>query len=188
MLYPIILCFIDDLFKSLYIGKLQIEGGSNVNIIHGGPEKDHFVLQASCFFLFGAGVFGNCFSTFAYCMLGQFARQEESHSSLDLPGGDRGTFVVVCQSRCLGGDTLENIVDKAIHDTHRFAGDAGVGVHLFEYFVNVDSVALLPPPLFLLVSLADVLLGLTGFLHSFPTYFRWHIFVSECKSLERKNR
>ena len=54
-------------------------------------------------------------------MLGQFTGQEQADSRLDFSAGDRGSLVVVSQSGCLGSDSLENVVDKAVHDGHGLA-------------------------------------------------------------------
>ena len=50
-----------------------------------------------------------------------------------------------------GGDALEDVVHKRVHDAHGFAGDASVRVNLFQHFVDVDGIAFLSlsPPLFL---------------------------------------
>jgi len=32
-----------------------------------------------------------------------------------------------------GGNTFENIVDKAVKDSHRLIGDTSIGVHLLEH-------------------------------------------------------
>ena len=113
----------------------------------------------------GARVLGDGLGAFADCVLGQLAGQQEPHGCLHLPGRDRGPLVVVGESRRLGGDALEDVVHERVHDGHRLTGDAGVRVDLFEHFVDVDGVALLPLVLLLLlVRLGDVLLGLTGFL------------------------
>ena len=108
-------------------------------------------------------------------MLGEFTRKKEPDCGLDFPRGDGRPLVVVGQTRRLGGDALEEVVDEAVHDAHGFAGDSGVGVHLLQDFVDVDSVTLLPlvPPLGL-VPLADVLYGLAGFLHCLATCFGCH--------------
>ena len=52
---------------------------------------------------------------------------------MDLPGGDGGPLVVVGQFGSLGSDTLEEIIHKGVHDAHRFGGDTGVGVDLFQH-------------------------------------------------------
>lgn len=33
---------------------------------------------------------------------------------------------------CLSGDTLKDIVHKAVENSHCFVGDTGIGVHLLE--------------------------------------------------------
>ena len=56
--------------------------------------------------------------------------------------------------RGFGRDVFKDIVDKRVHDTHGFAGDTGVGVHLFRHFVDIDRIALL--------SLASLLFSCQG--------------------------
>ena len=93
---------------------------------------------------------------------------------MDLPRRDCRAFVVVSQPRSLRRNALENVVDEAVHNAHSLAGDASIGVHLLQHLIDVNSVALLPLPLFLLIGLVDVLLSLTGFLHGFTTDFWRH--------------
>ena len=106
-------------------------------------------------------------------MFGQLTREQETDCSLDLPAGDGGALVVVGQSGSLGSDSLKDIVDKAVHDRHGFAADAGVRVHLLQHLVDVDGIAFLSPPLALLVTSADGL-SLTRLLGAFGTDFGWH--------------
>ena len=51
-------------------------------------------------------------------MLGQFTGQQESDGGLDLTAGDGGLLVVVGQAGSLSGDSLEDVVDEAVHDGH----------------------------------------------------------------------
>lgn len=93
-------------------------------------------------------------------MLGQLSGEEQTDGRLDFPAGDGAALVVVGQARGFGGNALEDVVDKAVHDRHGLAADTGVGVHLFQHLVNVDAVGFLPPLLLLfLISLSDVFLG-----------------------------
>lgn len=138
-----------------------------------GPEKDRFVIVGSLR-LFRAGVLGDCLGTFTDGVFCQFTRQQKPDRSLDFPRRDRWAFVVVGQSWSLRCDTLENVVDETVHNTHRLTGDSSVGMNLLQHFVDVDCVAFLPLPLLLLISLADVLLGLAGFFHCFTTDFWRH--------------
>ena len=119
--------------------------------------------------LLGAGVLGDGFGSLGDGVLGQLTGQKKTYGGLDLPTGDGGPLVVVGQTRGLGGDTLEDVVDERVHDAHRLGGDTGVGMDLLQHLVDVDGVTLLPAVLLLLVGLGDVLLGLTGFLHRFTT-------------------
>ena len=123
--------------------------------------------------LLRAGVLGDSLGTLRNGVLSQFTGEEESDSSLDLPRGDGGPLVVVGETGSLGGDSLEDVVDKAVHDRHSFAADTGVRVDLFQHLVDVDAVTFLPPLSLLLV--ADACgLSLTGLLGSLRTNLWWH--------------
>ena len=106
-------------------------------------------------------------------MLGQLTGQKESDCGLDFTAGDGGLLVVVGQAGSLGGNTLEDVVDEAVHDAHGTAGDASVWVHLLHHLVDVDSIALLSLSASLLVGTGSTL-GLTGLLLSLSTWFRRH--------------
>ena len=126
--------------------------------------------------LLGAGVLGDSLGTFRDSVFGQFTREEEPDSSLDLSGGDGGSLVVVGQAGSFSSDTFEDIVDKGVHDGHGLAGDTGVGVHLLQHLVDVDGVGLLASQLLLLlVALGDGLLGLAGLLGSLSRNFGGHV-------------
>ena len=116
--------------------------------------------------LLGRSVLGDSFGALRDCVLGQFTGEEEPDSSLDFPGGDGGPLVVVGQAGSFSSDTFEDIVDEGVHDAHGLGGDTGVGMDLLQHLVDVDSVGFLPFAVLLLVSLGDVLLGLTGLLGS----------------------
>ena len=128
--------------------------------------------------LLGAGVLGDGLGALRDGMLGELSGEEEPDSGLDLPGGDGGPFVVVGEPGGLGGDALEDVVDKRVHDGHSLGGDAGVGVHLLEDLVDVDGIGLLAPPLGLLV-LGGRLLGLARLLGGLSGGFGRHVGVVE---------
>ncbi|PJE77334.1 hypothetical protein CI610_03747 [invertebrate metagenome] len=117
--------------------------------------------------LLGAGVLGDSFGSLTDSVLGQFTGQKETDSGLDLPTGDGGPLVVVSETGSLSGDSLKDVVDKAVHDGHGLAGHTGVGVHLFQHFVDVDAVGFPPlPPPFLVSPTVGLCLG-GGLLSSF---------------------
>ena len=116
--------------------------------------------------LLGRSVLGDSLGALGHGVLGQLTGEEEADGSLNLPAGDGGALVVVCQARGLGGDALEDVVHERVHDGHGLGGDAGVGVDLLQHLVDVDGVALLPASLLLLVTLGDGLLGLASLLGS----------------------
>ena len=114
-------------------------------------------------------------------MLGQFTGQKETHGGLDFSARDGGPAVVVGQTRRLGSDTLEDIVDEGVHDAHGLAGDASVGVYLLQHLVDVDAVRLPAPlPPLLLVSMSSLRLahGLLGSLRR--CLLGWHDVFLEC--------
>ena len=51
-------------------------------------------------------------------MFSQFSWEEETDSGLDFPGGDGGPLVVVSKTGSFSGNTLEDVVDKGVHDAH----------------------------------------------------------------------
>ena len=108
-------------------------------------------------------------------MFGQFTGQQKPDGSLDLPGGDGGSLVVVSKTGSFSSDTFKDIVDEGVHDAHGLGGDTGIGVDLLQHLVDVDSVGFLPFAVLLLVSLGDVLLGLSGLLGSLSRNFGGHV-------------
>ena len=99
-------------------------------------------------------------------MFGKFTWQEKTNSGLNLSTGDCRALVVVSQPGGFGGDSFEYVVYKAVHDGHSFAGDARIGVHLFQNFVDVDTIGFPPPPFLFLVPTALSLSFSGGFLGS----------------------
>ena len=105
--------------------------------------------------LLAGSVLGHRLGALADSVLGELTGEKETHSSLDLSGGDGGTLVVVGQTGGLGSDALEDVIHERVHDRHGLGGDTSVGVHLLQHFVNVDRIALLAFPFALLVPGAD---------------------------------
>ena len=101
-------------------------------------------------------------------MLGQFTWKQEPDGGLDLTRADGAPFVVVSQSASFGGDSFEDVVDKAVHDGHGFGGDSGVWVDLLQHFVDVDAEGFLP-----LCSSSFFLVAWCGLFDSFFGSFGW---------------
>ena len=114
-------------------------------------------------------------------MLGKFSGQQQPDGGLDLPGGDGRPLVVVGELGGLSSDPLEDVVDERVHDAHGLGRDSSVGVNLFQDFVDVDGVGLLPllslgslltSSLLCLGSVASV--SLTGLLDGLSDTLGWH--------------
>ena len=118
--------------------------------------------------LFGAGVFGDGLGALRDGVLGQLARQQESHGCLDLARRDGRSAVVVGKSRRLGCDALEDVVHERVHDAHGLGRDASVWVHLLQHLVDVDRVGLLSSALSLALAFRAF-----GRLHGFLRSLRW---------------
>ena len=112
-----------------------------------GPKKGRLCLL-NCFSLLAACVFCDGLGTLTDGVLGKFPGQKKTDGCLDFSARDGGSLVVVSQPRSLGSNSLEDVIDKAVHDGHSLAGHSGVWVHLLQYFVDVDGVRFppLPPP------------------------------------------
>ena len=126
-------------------------------------------------YLLGAGVLGDSLGSLRDSVLGKFSREEEPDSSLDFTGGDGGPLVVVGQAGSLSSDSLKEIIDKGVHDAHGLGGDTSVRVDLLQHLVDVDSIGFLPFAVLLLVTLGDVLCGLSGLLGSLSRNFGGHV-------------
>jgi hypothetical protein len=125
--------------------------------------------------LLRARVLRHCLRAFADGVLRQLARKEQSDGRLDFAARDGRAAVVVGQTRCLRSDTLEDVVDKAVHDRHRLAADTGVRVDLFQHLVDVDSIALPSPAFLFLVTRANGLSFASGLLRSLARWLRRHV-------------
>ncbi len=88
----------------------------------------------------GGVVLGNSLGTLRNGVLGQLSREEETDSSLDLSRGDGLTLVVAGKTTSLSGDTLKDIIDKRVHDSHGLVGDTSIGVNLLENLVDEGAV------------------------------------------------
>ena len=100
-------------------------------------------------------------------MFGQFTGQQKPDGSLDLPGGDGGSLVVVSKTGSFSSDTFEDIVDEGVHDAHGLGGHTGIGVDLFQDLVDVDGIRFLTLLVALLTAGRGSFGGLSGLLGSF---------------------
>ena len=164
---------------SWYVGKTcdQPEGSNSFrNAVVGSEKSRLFCLSASTDTLAGARVFGDGLRALADGVLGELAGQQETDGGLDLATRDRRTFVMLCEPGRFPSDALKDIVDKRIHDAHRLARDTGVGMYLLQHLVDVDSVALSPSPVPLLVASTNRFSLRDCFLRAFRCSFWSHSF------------
>ena len=122
-----------------------------------------YILWYATWQLLGAGVLGDSLGSFRYGVLGQLARQEQFDSSLDLARSDgrptgwiyklstpnsNSPLVVVSQLACLSSNSLEQVVDKGVHDGHGLGGHTRVGMHLLQHLniwrnVNINLIRII---------------------------------------------
>jgi len=62
---------------------------------------------------------------------------------LDLAGRDGGLLVVGSELAGLGGNTLEDVVDKRVEDGHGAVGDTSIRVHLLQDWIARTRVSTL---------------------------------------------
>ena len=89
--------------------------------------------------LLGWGVLGDSLCTFGDGVLSQLSWQQKTDWGLDLARRDGWSTVVVAQLWGLVGDSLEDVVDKGVHDAHGLARDSSVRVDLLQDLVDVGG-------------------------------------------------
>lgn len=77
-------------------------------------------------------------------MLREFTRKDESDRGLDLSRRDGRSVVVRSKLGSLSGNSLENVRDERVKDSHGLVRDTSVGVDLLEDLVDVRRVRLDP--------------------------------------------
>jgi hypothetical protein len=92
------------------------------------------------FFALRRREFGHGLCSFGHGVLGQLTGKHQANSGLDLSARQSGLLVVSGKLSGFGGDALEDIVDKGVHDGHTLLRDTGVGVDLLQDLVNVGGV------------------------------------------------
>lgn len=112
--------------------------------------------------LFGTIVLGNSLDTIRDGMLGELTREDQTNGSLDLFAGDGGALVVSGNLAGLSGNTLEDVIDKAVHDGHCLLGDVDLRVALTEDLEDVARVALVAGAATLASTRGGLLRGLLG--------------------------
>lgn len=95
-------------------------------------------------------------------MLGKFTRKDESDRGLDLSRRDGRSVVVRSKLGSLSGNSLEDVRDKRVEDSHGLVRNTSVGVDLLEDLVDVRRVRLDP----LLGPLLGTVFGSSGSLGS----------------------
>ena len=111
-------------------------------------EKPLFVYKCGVGYLYNCTqehllstfVLGNSLGSLRDGVLGQLSREDETDSGLNFLGGDGGTLVVSGQLGGLTSNTLEDVVDERVHDTHGLLGNVDIRVALAEDLENVARV------------------------------------------------
>ena len=91
--------------------------------------------------LLATGIFRHGFRSLADSVFSQFSGQEQTNGSLDFPRRNSRLLVVMSELGSFAGNSLEDIIDEGVHDTHSFAGNTSVWVNLLQNFVDVDRIA-----------------------------------------------
>lgn len=105
-----------------------------------GPKKGRLIDELMVDDLLGWSVFGDGFGSFWHSVFGQFTRQQQTDSSLDLPWSDCWSLVVVSQSGCFSCDSFEDVIYERIHDWHGLWWDTSVWVNLFQHLKLKDII------------------------------------------------
>lgn len=85
---------------------------------------------------------GNGLRPFRDSVFGKLPGQDKPDRGLNLPRGNGWLLVVPSQTRRFLCKLLEDIVDEAVHDSHGFAWNTNVRVHLLQDLEDVNFVSL----------------------------------------------
>ena len=102
--------------------------------------KTPFFLQSIGPNLLVGVVLGDGLGSLGHGVLGQLTGEHQTDGGLDLAGRDGVALVVASQTSTLGGNALEQVVHKGVHDDHGLLGNTSVRVHLLEHLVDVRGV------------------------------------------------
>ena len=139
--------------------------------------------------LLAAGVFGDSLSTLRDSMFGELTRKPETNSSLNFPTSNGRFLVVLGKTRSLSSNSLEDVVDKGVHDAHSFTRDTGLGMYLLQNLVDIDRIALLSVLSSLLLICRNLRFGGSFFLAFLACNFAGHVEITNLLlSLELENR
>ena len=73
-------------------------------------------------------------------MLRQFSWKEKSYCGLNLARGKGSLLCVSRQAGSFQSESFKDIVNEGVENRHSLLGDASVGVHLLQNFVDVGGV------------------------------------------------
>ena len=85
-------------------------------------------------------------------MVSEVSWEDELDGSLDVRGRKGDLLLVSGELGGLNSDSLEDVVDEGVHDSHTLLGDSDVSVDVLENSVDVNRVRI---ELLLSVSLGD---------------------------------
>lgn len=73
-------------------------------------------------------------------MVGKVTWEDELDGSLDVRGGKSDLLLVSGELGGFDGNSLEDIVNERVHDSHTLLGDTNVSVDVLKNSVDVDRV------------------------------------------------
>jgi hypothetical protein len=110
----------------------------------------------------GRGELGHSLGSLGNSVLGKLSWENQTHSSLNLTGGQGWLLVHTGQLGSLGGNLLELVGDERVQNSHGLGGNTSVWVHLLQNLEDVELVALNRLPGLLAVLLYSLSWSLSG--------------------------
>ena len=84
----------------------------------------------------------HCLRSLRNRMLGQFSRENQTNSSLNLSSPHSALVVHTSQMTSLCHDSLENVRNKRVHHSHSLLRNSTLRMHLLQNLVNIGSIGI----------------------------------------------
>lgn len=112
--------------------------------------------------LLGTIVLGDSLGSLRDGVLGQLTGEDKADGSLDFLARDGGALVVSGQLAAFMSNTLEKIINKAVHDSHGLLANVDSGVAQVQNLEDVAAVGFVAATLASLISRGGLLNGALG--------------------------